>query len=316
MKSCSIVGPRRDFQASEANVVVPSMPKYSDIGESSVVDLSPDGLPYIPVLGETHNTRIDEEPPNRHVHPGMVEILLCCRGRGVSLGCGDQVLPFPPGTVMVMQPGMPHTLWAYPKNLVTQWIWFRLPEAGMALPGFTRAQTQWLVGRLQALPETFSSTKDLAQSFHRLWQLYREVPRKAPQRRLVMKNAVVRLLLDVLDAAEAAHSATGDDRLAAVLDEVRRDYARNWTLEELSNRAAMSATKLVERVRRATGLPPHQFLIACRMEKAKSMLRDTDMSIAAIANSLGIATAQHFATLFRRETGMTPRAWRKSHPNG
>ena len=60
-------------------------------------------------------------------------------------------------------------------------------------------------------------------------------------------------------------------------------------------------------------LPPHQFVVSCRMEKAKDALATTDRSVAAIANDLGIATAQHFATLFRRETGMSPTAWRKRH---
>jgi len=292
--------------------VLQSLPIYSDTSEAMSVDLAPDGLPYIPELCETHHTHIYYGPASsRHVHPGMVEILLCCRGRGVSIDCGDRVHPFPPGTVMVMQPETPHVLRPYPNNLVTRSILFRVPKAGETLSGFTRKETRWLVDRLRSLPETFPASKDIVQSFRRLCVVYREIPRKAPERQLVLKVAVLRLLLNVFDAAETRTPATDDERLAAVLDEVRRNCARDWTLEELANRAAMSAPKLTECVRRATGLPPHQFLVACRMEKAKEVLRDTDMTIAAIANSLGIATAQHFATLFRRETGMTPRAWRR-----
>lgn len=290
-----------------------SMPKYTGIGEATVVDLSPDGIPYVPVLGESHYTRANTAQNQRHVHPGMVEILLCCRGRGISIDCGDRIHPFPPGTVMVMQPGTPHILRPYPKSLVTRWIWFRLPKANVALPGFTKAQTRWLAGRIRALPEAFPASKDLVQSFRRIWTLHREVPRKAPERRLVMKEAVMRLLMDVLGAAETEHGITDDARLSSVLDEVRRDCARNWTLEELAQRAAMSVPKLTDCVRRVTGLPPHQFLVACRMEKAKEALSGTDLGVGAIANSLGIATAQHFATLFRRETGMSPRVWRARH---
>ena len=117
--------------------------------------------------------------------------------------------------------------------------------------------------------------------------------------------------MDVLDAAAAGHRPPTDERLAALLDEIRETPAREWPLDELATRAAMSVPVLTERCRRLTGLPPHQFVVSCRMEKAKDALTSTDRSVAAIANDLGIATAQHFATLFRRETGMSPTAWRK-----
>ncbi len=291
-----------------------SMPKYTGIGEATVVDLSGDGLPFIPVLGETHYSRVGPVL-DRHVHPGMVEILLCRRGRGISIDFGDRILPFPSGSVMVMQPGTPHTLRPYPKALSTTWIWLRLPERGEPLAGFTRAQSRWLVAKLRALPVTFAATDDLAQSFRRLWKLYRETPRRAPERRLVIREAALRLLMDILDAATASHRPPTDERLAALLDEIRENPACEWPLDELAIRAAMSVPVLTERCRRLTGLPPHQFVVSCRMEKAKDALTATDRSIAAIANDLGIATAQHFATLFRRETGMSPTAWRKRHPS-
>ena len=49
------------------------------------------------------------------------------------------------------------------------------------------------------------------------------------------------------------------------------------------------------------------------MERAKQALAETDLDIGAVANSLGIAAAQHFATVFRRETGISPRRWRELH---
>lgn len=289
-----------------------AMPKYSGIGEATVVDLSRDGLPFIPVLGEAHYSRLGPDP-DRHVHPGMVEILLCRRGRGMAIDCGDRTYPFPPGTVMALQPDIPHVIKPKPKNLLTTWIWFRLPEPGSALPGFTRAQTRWLAGRLAALPVTFPASRDLVQSFRRLWRIYRDTPPAAPERRFLVREAAMRLLMDVFDSSESNRRASDDQRLRSVLDDIRRECEREWPLEEIARRAAMSIPKLTECVRRLTGLPPHQFLVSCRMERAKQALAETDLDIGAVANSLGIAAAQHFATVFRRETGISPRRWRELH---
>lgn len=296
------------------NGVCLSPPEYRNVGEASVVDLSDDGLPFIPVLGEAHYTRVCSDP-NLHVHPGMIEILLCRRGRGVAIDCGDMSYPFPPGTVMALQPGVPHVLKPKPKSLLTTWIWLRLPNRGEALDGMTLPETRWLVQRLSSLPVTFPASRDLVHSFRRIWRLYNEVPRNAPERRLLMREAAMRLLMDTLDSSEIETGGRGDDyeRLSALLEEVRNDCAADWPLDTLARRAAMSVPKLTECVRRITGLPPHQFVVSCRMEKAKDALASTDRDIGEIANSLGIATAQHFATVFRRETGMTPLAWRTSH---
>lgn len=290
-----------------------AMPEYASGGMATVVDLSPDGLPFISQLGEVHRTSIGNEP-RHHTHPGMVEILLCRRGRGVQITCDGRTLPLPPGTVMAIQPDVPHTLTNYPKSLLTVWIWFRLPKRGEALSGFTHAQTRWLVGKLRSLPITFPANRDLEQSFLRLWRLHRETPRKAPERRLVMREAVMRLLMDVLDAP-GRNADHGSDAmpLASLLADIRANPEKAWPLDELIARAAMSVPVLTERFRRLTGLPPHQFVVACRIEKAREALAKSDLGIADIATSVGYATAEHFASVFHRETGMSPREWRKRH---
>jgi AraC family transcriptional activator of pobA len=46
------------------------------------------------------------------------------------------------------------------------------------------------------------------------------------------------------------------------------------------------------------------------MAAAKERLASTKASVSDIAQRLGFPSAQHFATQFKRETGLTPRAWR------
>ena len=303
--SANVPSDRNDTGPEAAQV----MSDQAVADEASVANLADDGLPFIPLLVESHFSRVD---PNayRHVHPGMVEIIYCRRGRGVSIDFGDHALPFPAESVMVMQPSVLHTVRPYPKSFSAMSICFRIPRRGEVLSGLSRAETRWLVARLRALPVSFAATDDLARSFQRLWRVYRETPRKAPERRLVVRTAAMQLLMDVLDAAAAGHRPPIDVRLSSLLDEIRENPAREWSVEELATRAAMSVPVLTERCRRLTGLPPHQFIVSCRMEKARKALASTDRSIAAIANDLGIATVSHFAHLFRRETGMSPREWR------
>lgn len=277
---------------------------------TTMVDLAPDGLPFIPALGEARYASVGNEP-RLHLHPGLLEILLCRRGRGIKLDYGGRTLPFPPGTVMVARPDVPHTLTATPKSLLSDWIWLRLPKSGERLSGFTHAQTRWLAGKLRSLPVTFLANRDLEKSFLRLWRVYRETPRKAPERRLLMRDAAVRLLVDLVEAPNRDDGGSHDARLAALVVDIRANPEQEWPMDELVSRAAMSVPVLTDRFRRLTGLPPHQFVVSCRIEKAKVALERTDAAVWRIAGEVGYATAAHFVSVFRRETGKTPAHWRK-----
>ena len=286
--------------------------EYISAADTRTVDLSPDGIDCIPVLGE-HRYKRAGGSTVPHVHPGIIEIIACRRGANLSFESGGKLVPFRPGTVFSSQPEVPHFLRLYPKSLSTYWIWFRIPKAGETILGLSSAETKWLVGRLRLLPSIFAFTEPLAQSFRRLWQLYDDAPKNTVRRSLLMRDAATRCLLDVVEAAEVKVEDQPDDRLGSVIEKIRGNPSLEYPVDELAVDAAMSVAKLTESFRRETGLPPHAFVVFCRIAKAKEILSSTRTSVSAIANMLGFTSSQHFATQFRRETGMSPLEWRKEN---
>ena len=285
-----------------------SLPKYPRDSEVTVVDLTKDGMPCIPVLGDTHYSRPgDGTAP--HVHPDMIEILYCRRGEELSFDSAGTVVPFRVGDVFVAQPETPHFLRKYPKSLSMYWLWFRLPRAGAAVAGLSRAETRWLTARLRALPVRFPGGTEIGRAFRRLWQIY-DTAKERTSRRLLLREAVLHLLTLLIDSPCANRPERDDDVIEALMAEMRDDPARDWTIDDMTRRAAMSAPKLNLLFKRKTGIPPHAYLVSCRLAAAKERLASSDARVTDIAQLLGFPSAQHFATQFRRETGMTPRDWR------
>ena len=66
------------------------------------------------------------------------------------------------------------------------------------------------------------------------------------------------------------------------------------------------------RFKSLTGLPPHGFLIDCRIRRAKELLSNGVQSIADLAVSLGFISARHFSSSFKLATGLSPREWMKN----
>lgn len=289
--------------------VFKSLPHYPNTSEETVVDLSGDGLPCIPVLGDTHYSRPSDgtEP---HVHPGMIEILYCRRGEELSFDSEGKVVPFRVGDVFVAQPEMSHFLRKYPKNLSMHWLWFRIPRAGESFAGLSSAETRWLTGRLRALPVRFTGGTEIGRAFRRLWHIYDTQHERTP-RRLLLREAALHLLMLLIDSPNANRTAQGDNMLEMLMSEMREFPARDWTIDDMTRRVAMSAPKLNHLFKQRTGIPPHAFLVSCRMAAAKEHLSATDARVADIAQLLGFPSSQYFATQFKRETGLTPSAWRR-----
>ena len=59
------------------------------------------------------------------------------------------------------------------------------------------------------------------------------------------------------------------------------------------------------------GISPHQYLINCRIENAKKLLWNTDIPICEVAEKVGFGCQQYLNKVFKRETDITPAAYRK-----
>ncbi len=80
------------------------------------------------------------------------------------------------------------------------------------------------------------------------------------------------------------------------------------SFDSLACEAGISPSLFIIRFKQLTGLPPHHFQLACRLEKAKRLLAETDTPISQLALALGFWASQHFSSHFKRAYGITPNA--------
>ena len=61
-----------------------------------------------------------------------------------------------------------------------------------------------------------------------------------------------------------------------------------------------------------TGKSPYNYLTELRLEKARSLLKNSDLRVSEVAYSVGFAGLERFSDMFKRYTGKSPVAYRKS----
>jgi AraC family transcriptional regulator len=62
--------------------------------------------------------------------------------------------------------------------------------------------------------------------------------------------------------------------------------------------------------KRVTGQTPHQYIVRCRIARAKQLLAETDLPLSTISLQVGCTDQSYFTALFRKQVAMTPKAYR------
>jgi AraC family transcriptional regulator len=96
-------------------------------------------------------------------------------------------------------------------------------------------------------------------------------------------------------------------QLQRVTDFVRANLAHELTIERLATLVNMSPFHFARCFKQTTGFTPHQFVIRERIARARTMLSSGTQSIGDVAMALGFASQSHFADVYRRITGASPR---------
>lgn len=90
----------------------------------------------------------------------------------------------------------------------------------------------------------------------------------------------------------------------------------DFSVEQLCRLVFMSHSQLHRKLEALTGCAPNRFIRIVRLGKAKTLLSDPSVSIAAVAMDCGYNDAGYFARVFKQETGLTPQEWRNSQQSG
>lgn len=101
-------------------------------------------------------------------------------------------------------------------------------------------------------------------------------------------------------------------QLQRVVDYIHSHLEADLSLETLSTLVSMSAHYFAQLFKLSTGVAPHQYVIRCRVERAKTLLAQPDLAIADIAYRVGFAHQSHLNRHFKRLVGTTPGQWRQA----
>ena len=107
-----------------------------------------------------------------------------------------------------------------------------------------------------------------------------------------------------------AESWMTPQRLRRIDELIEVRLADRLTVQDLADALKLSTGFFARAFKHATGCAPHDYIIARRLTRARTLLRDESMGLTAVALASGFASHAHMTATFRKCLGITPQALR------
>ena len=136
---------------------------------------------------------------------------------------------------------------------------------------------------------------------------------EVPNRELIcsgMMQTILALLSNELYKGNPHTGEKGKDKVSEVISHIKMVPNLNITVSECADFCKMSKVHFSRFFKQITGMPPVQFVLKIRIDRAKELLDFTDKPIAEIAEASGFPDQNYFARTFKKITGMSPTQYR------
>ncbi len=279
----------------------------------------------------------DRRPPWELAERRLLDYMLVYihTGSGIfSLGGHETAVG--PGSVFWAPPDTPHAMRGSSPEMNCLYIHFdlaydpRRSRWDAFILGGTAEHGEWReklhppleddeIGSWRGLLPLRGHTRTLYESMR---ELCTEFHRNPPHYSLHATGLLWRILETIYQGLhEAAPAGSPAERLRQAAAYFREHFAsRELSVEKAARRFGFSESHFRSSFRREIGSTPHEYLLDCRVERARELLCYTDWPVGVIAEQTGFASIYDFSRRFRQHFGLAPRTLRGAGtprpPNG
>lgn len=227
------------------------------------------------------------------------QIFYCTRGGGV-LCCDDIKVEIKAGTGYFIPASYPHEY--YPSGDVWDNHWI-VPD------GYACGQLLSDMGFDRPRVFTLSSTKLLDHFFR---NMHEALMSDRLHGNLRASGYLYSFLLELERCKNSVGAHNGiNPAVIKCVDYIDNNYRSQITMEQLCSVSGVSKQYLCRLFRSTLDARPMEYIAKRRIQTAKELLSETDMSIEEIVEQTGFCTSSYFCKLFRRYEGITPTQFRK-----
>lgn len=128
----------------------------------------------------------------------------------------------------------------------------------------------------------------------------------------VLVNHLLRNHCSVSITSSSLSGGLSKTKLRRIIDYIDINLTHNLGLAELANTIKLSPSHFGELFKQSTGKTPYQYILQCRIERAKKLLANEKLTLVEISQAVGFCDQSHFTKTFSRYMGLTPKQYRQN----
>lgn len=119
------------------------------------------------------------------------------------------------------------------------------------------------------------------------------------------------MLLQLWDEALHPAASPADAQIQQIVRAIHKEPGARWCVDDLARAACLSRSQFTRRFRAVAGMSPAHLVIQTRLERARQLIQETDMTLGQIAHALGYSDTAFFSRQYKRFLGHPPSALRR-----
>lgn len=244
-----------------------------------------------------------------HIHPDMIEICYLAKG-SQEYFVNNETFTLYGGDIFITFPNEIHGTGNAPEEKgILYWMVLKRPKQECEYLGLSYSEAHKLFFRLQQLPKRlFKAGSECECILQKITQIYFQKKESLTAMRL--NNLLVSFLLHIIQEGEKSLSRTCGERITEIIRYINGNIFETLDLDFLANKCNLSLSRFKHLFKEETGIPPSEYIIRKKIEKAQEMMDENKHSIKDIAYDLGFSSPAYFSTVFKQYNGYSPTSYK------
>lgn len=247
--------------------------------------------------------------PNK-TDPDTVEIYYLDKGKQEYI-LNDRTYEIFGGDIFIVFPDETHGVVKIPKgkNILYKMV-LKRPREEKRYAGLNYTEAAKIFSRLSHLPQRlFKSSPEFKNLLRRIINI--RFSDQDPLIKIELNNLMVALVLNIIYENEKATSRKRNERISGIIDYIEQNLFDTLDLDVLAGKCNLSLSRFKHLFKEEVGIPPSEFIIRKKMEKAQELLNENKLPIKEIAYDLGFSSPAYFSTVFKQYNGHPPTSQKK-----
>lgn len=244
-----------------------------------------------------------------HRHTNMIEICFLEKGsQYYKIESENYILKG--GDLLITKPSLLHGTNGFPEDIgCLYWMIINVPGKNQRFLNLSSKETKYLMDRILNIKNPcFRGSYYIQSILNSIIKDYQK--RDEPLRDVIIMNKIIDFLLKVIYYGEKGHKADISEQIKLVCQYIQKNLLNDFLLDDLAEMSNLSLSRFQHRFKEEVGIPPAEYINRSKIEKAKEMVKQDEISIQDIAYDLGFSSPLYFSTVFKKFTGVSPSAYR------